>query len=352
MHTWTNRPYETMWDHLDFLTHPANVEQLLTRQLGPRAGLPYAGNTVVTRKAAQVAYSIRQGHEYFRAADSVSITTGPVLYYYGILSLSKALIVAKSENLLLDDIKYHGLHTRPTTDIQRSYSDNPENWSIEQEFANTNEGVFKHLTRLIHNYALPDQSTIEYKDLLEVEPETSEMYRQYYGSAARVQYLYDEKEQSNPYLLTICVRTTDQADFERRFPEFKSDFRRQPGLKHDQALEYVSESSVGAFPNYCGLYKAVAGGRYLIGGLKYAKGSGKAERYFRPEVCDFANMFILSNCVRYKQELWGKLIDGTTIGALGLISLYVSVARSRFPNFILNELFGEEFSFGPAGRLM
>ena len=90
----------------------------------------------------------------------------------------------------------------------------------------------------------------------------------------------------------------------------------------------------------------------MIGGLRYETVQGQAERYIRPEVCDYVNMFILSNCVRYKQEFWGKIIEGTTVGALGLISLYVSVARSRFPNFILSQLFGEEFSFGAAARFM
>ena len=176
MHTWTNRPYETMWDHLDFLAHPANVERLLTGQLQSMRELPFTNKAVATRKASQVAYSIRQGHEYFRAADSVSITTSPVLYYYGILSLSKALLVANTEKLLLDDIKYHGLYTRPTTDTQKCYSENPDNWSIEQEFANTREGVFKHLTWLIHGFELPDQSIIKYEDILAIEPETSGMF--------------------------------------------------------------------------------------------------------------------------------------------------------------------------------
>lgn len=351
MHIWTNRPYEAMWDHLDFLTHSANVERLLTQRLYSTGGLPPDSTAVLSRKAAQVAYSIRQGHDYFRAADSVSITTSPVLYFYGFLSLSKALLVAKCENLLLNDIRYHGLYTRPTTESQSRYSEAPDSWSIEREFANTREGVFKHLTRLIHNFEFPDRSTIEYKDLLEVEPETSGMFQQYYGALPRVQYIYDENEKNGPYQLSISVRTMDHDDFEQRFPQFKSDFRRQAGIKHGQALVYVLEPKITSFPDYCGIYHAAAGGRYLIGGLKYKGPQGQAERYFRPEVCDYVNMFILCNCARYKQEFWGEIVEGKT-GALGFISLYVSVARSRFPNFILNQLFGEEFSFGPAGRLV
>lgn len=352
MHIWTNRPYEAMWDHLDFLTHSANVERLLEQQLYSTGGLSSDSKTVVRQKAAQIAYSVRQGHDYFRAADSVSIITSPVLYYYGILSLSKSLLVAKCENLFLNDIRYHGLYTRPTTGSQTSYYEDSSRWCIEREFANTGGGVFKHLTRLIHNFEFPDHSTIEYKDLLEVEPETSEMFRTYYGVLPKVEYLYDKNEKNDPYQLSVSVRTTDHEDFERRFPRFKSDFQRQAGIKHDQALVYVSDPKITSFPEYCGFYDAADGGRWLVGGLKYKHAQGQAERHFPPEVCDYVNMFILCNCARYRQELWGELVEGKTVGALGLISLYVGVVRSRFPNFILNQLFGEEFSFGPAGRLV
>lgn len=352
MHIWTNRPYEVMWDHLDFLTHSANVERLLAQQAYSTGGLSSDNNAMVRQKAAQVAYSIRQGHDYFRAADLVSITTSPVLYYYGVLSLSKSLLVAKCENLLLNDIRYHGLSTRPTTESQQGYYKDSSSWCIEREFANTRDGVFKHLTLLIHDFEFPDRSTIEYKDLLDVEPETSEMFRRYYGVPPKVEYLYGKSEKNDPYELSISVRTTDHDGFEERFPQFKSDFRRQPGIKHDQALAYVSDPKITSFPEYCGLYDAADGGRWLIGGLKYKHAQGQSERYLRPEVCDYINMFILCNCARYRQELWGELVEGKTVGALGLISLYVSVVRRRFPNFILNQLFGEEFSFGPAGRLV
>ena len=342
-----------MWDHLDFLTHTANAERLLSQQI-QSMGEPLSGHkNMVGKKAAQIAYSIRQGHDYFRAADSVSITTSPVLYYYGILSLSKSLLVAKCEDLLLDDIKYHGLQHAPTAEGSReSCQGDPSSWCIERESAITRGGSFKHLTRLIHGFEFPDHSTIEYRDLLEVEPETSDMFRQYYGVHPRVQYLYDTSEKTDPYQLSISVRTTDPEDFERRFARFQSDFRRQAGIRHDQALVYVSDSKMQSFPEWCGLYEATHGGRWLVGGLRYKHAQGQVERYIRPEVCDYVNMFILGSCARYQQELWGQLVEGKTVGAMGLISLYVGIVRSRFPNFILSQLFGEELSFGPAGRLV
>ncbi len=268
------------------------------------------------------------------------------------MSLSKALIVANTPDLLLDDIKYHGLFTRPITEELQLYSANPNNWSMEDEFAVTNDGVFKHLTKLIHGVVLPDQSVIKYKDILVIEPEISDMYYRYYGAVPRVQYIYDHKEQDNPYKLTIEVTTKDHEIFENLFPPFKTEFERQIELKHNTALVYDSLPTVKEFPKAFGIYYPVAGGRYLVGGLRYKSGTTDTERYFCPEICDYISFFILSNCVRYKQEFWGNIIEGKTDGALGLLSLCVNIARSRFPNFVLNEFYNEKFSFGASAKVM
>ena len=63
-------------------------------------------------------------------------------------------------------------------------------------------------------------------------------------------------------------------------------------------------------------------------------------------------MYILSMCVRYKQDFWGEIIQGEKNGIIGLIELYLSVVKRRFPNSILNLLFGYEFSYGSPSSLM
>jgi len=81
-------------------------------------------------------------------------------------------------------------------------------------------------------------------------------------------------------------------------------------------------------------------------------GSKNYVRYVDPSVVDYIAFYILSSCVRYKQDLWGTVIQGQESGVLGLIELYLSIATRRFPNIILNNLFGEKFSYGTPGYLV
>jgi len=56
--------------------------------------------------------------------------------------------------------------------------------------------------------------------------------------------------------------------------------------------------------------------------------------------------------VRYQQELWGNVVQGRETGILGVIELAIAIAKRRFPNTALNELFGEPFEYGAPSRMM
>jgi hypothetical protein len=38
-------------------------------------------------------------------------------------------------------------------------------------------------------------------------------------------------------------------------------------------------------------------------------------------------MYILSDCVRYQQELWGNVVQGRETGILGVIELAIAIAK-------------------------
>jgi YaaC-like Protein len=68
------------------------------------------------KQARQIAYSIRQAEQYFRASSLVDLTTRPLLIYYGAVALSQALILIKNDGTFsLDSLRkerkhrHHGL---------------------------------------------------------------------------------------------------------------------------------------------------------------------------------------------------------------------------------------------------
>ncbi len=178
------------------------------------------------------------------------------------------------------------------------------------------------------------------------------MFEKYYGEESKVLYLYKFDERSKtPYEIQICIREKDEQKIFKRIPELKKDFIMHNGLLHNQARIFTSKNLTN-FPEYMGLYYPAVGGRYVIGGLKYRIGNTQFSEYLPPALVDYIAIFILSECVRYKQDLWGEVIEGKKSGAIGLIQLYISVIKRRFPNLILNELFGEAFEYGSPSRWM
>lgn len=342
-----------MWNHLNVFSSKANAKRLLSGRMKSQRIWGYFDETLLEKKASQLSQSISQAHEYFRAADTITVKTSPLLYFYGMLSLAKALIIANNPNLFLSDVMYHGLYTRPINQVLQNYSQDDTLWSVENEYAVTNGGVFKELTSLIHAFTFNDKtSIIKYKDILAVDPELTEFYTRYYDEPSRAHYLYDVKILSqDPYRIELCPRTIDRNEFESRFQDFNNDFEFREIVYH-QALRYINRNHVTSFPHNIGIFSPIPGGRYLIGGINYEENGNIISRYIAPELCDYVNMFILSNCVRYKQEFWGKIVQGETEGSLGLINLCISTARMRFPNFILSRLLNEEMEYGTASRYM
>jgi hypothetical protein len=94
------------------------------------------------------------------------------------------------------------------------------------------------------------------------------------------------------------------------------------------------------------------GGRYLVGLLPFTVDGAKLSRHISPPIADYIAMYILSDCVRYQQELWGAVVEGKETGVLGLLDLFIAVSKRRFPNLILDHLYGETFRYGSPGYMM
>lgn len=352
MFTWTNQPYESMWNHLRMLQVPNNVEALLTGRMKSKRNSILKNNELTKRKSHQIAYAIQQADEYFTAGDNASISTSPLMYFYGMLSLAKAMIVANDKNLLLEDIKYHGLFTRPINEQLKTYTSNREAWCMDEEFAITNDGVLSQFIKIVHGFEIPSKSIIKFKDILKINPEIGEIYNRYYDEAPHFFSLYHHKITREPFSIEINPQTTNKELFLQSFGYIQSDFEVSEKILHGQALVVKNKPSLQGFPDYVGIYYPIPGGSFLVSGLEYTHEETLRRKYLCPEISDYIGMFILGDIVRYKQEFWGQTIGGEKDGSIALVNLFVSIARNRFPNFILNRIFNEMFSYGSVGRMM
>ena len=349
MFTWTDEPYRALWDHLLFLSHEANVQDLITGRMKSGREFGYRENTVIAKKSRQIARSIAQAHEYYNAADAVTLSTSPLLYFYGMLSLAKALVVANEIETFLENINYHGLHTRPRSPRLQRYAEDPDSWELESEFAISSGGVFPKLMEAAIGFSLPDNSEILLGDVLCADPELEELYAKLYGrrgaSAAT-----GGVGRTNDGRVSLVARRRTEDDLRKAFNDIDKYF--ELSGQGAQDIRLVSRQGIDPFQRHFGYYWVKSGGQFFIGGVTFNSSQGKDSCYLSPEVSDYVVMFMLSTCVRYKQEFWGDILEGRKSGSVALLQRFISVSRRRFPNFILDKLFGEKFDYGIAGRMV
>ena len=358
MFTWTENPISEIWKQLKFISYRENCRNLLIGKISSGRSLIFdAADASLERKVIEVSMCIQQGIEYFCAANQVTLNTSPLLVYYGMLSLAKAVIVANANNLFIDDIEYHGLSAKPNNEMLKEFRRNKSNWCIENEFAIVNGGVFNELNNVLApDSVLPTKSIIRVKDCLSCIPEIKELYEKYYGEHANSFDMYDELRQCqrDPSKIEFAVGPGENSEILFKYvPEIADNFNHYTEKMHGIAPYFCSKNnmakeSIDYFANYC----SCVGGRYFLCGLKYELNGHIEKKIIDQALIDYILLFILGEQVRYHQDFWGEMVQGEKSGTLGLLDVYLDIVKRRYPNEILNKLFGERFTYGMPARFV
>lgn len=106
------------------------------------------GRSLSSTKANQIVSAISHGREYFESASSASMTVKPLLLYYGVISLSKGLVLfldaQKNEEAIAPS---HGLETKNWQQTLSTGWDNIQELSIKP----TQRGMFRELISATQN---------------------------------------------------------------------------------------------------------------------------------------------------------------------------------------------------------
>src|SRR5688500_8909978 len=116
-----------------------------TRDLVERFVKKKFGREPSARKIQQITSNFIQGREYFKSAEAASITVRPLLQYYGVMALSKGLILCLNYSLTEDHLKgSHGLEVKNWKEVISSR----EFENLEISFG---EGTFSELIKETEN---------------------------------------------------------------------------------------------------------------------------------------------------------------------------------------------------------
>lgn len=109
----SNNPLLEVWKCLRlFLNSERTIKRI--REIHNVESGKHDGN--IKKQAIQIGYCIRQAEEYFEASSSVGLATRPLLIYYGVVALSRALILLRNDGTYSFDAmrtakkhRHHGL---------------------------------------------------------------------------------------------------------------------------------------------------------------------------------------------------------------------------------------------------
>jgi hypothetical protein len=102
-----------VWQQLRYFTRAANVKQLLGGQTSSQRAEAWPADRA-SAAATEIASCLEQADEYIQASRAVGLATKPLLQFYSIEALAKAMILAAAPTITLRDPQYHGLSTRPS----------------------------------------------------------------------------------------------------------------------------------------------------------------------------------------------------------------------------------------------
>ena len=341
MHVWTDSPNEEMWSQLRYLAKSANVARLLAGGIDSKRDHIWASSEA-DRSAPEISACIRQADEYFQAARNVSLATKPLMLFYGAQSLAKSVILANDSSRSLSDFTYHGLTTsaRAAKDELREslaqYSRDPERWTLEEEYAVVNSGVFPYLCEALGDRGPAHREVITYKDTIRLLPDMRDVFERHYGENHESLSIYTMEDDDKSNALFFNERDYDKID--AKFPEISPKGERK--ILHTYHAGYTG-LSLEDIPFGTLQYGTVAG-RYLV--RRHSTGISHSASAL------FVSMFILSNVVRYKPSFWMKCVDDGNVGSLAIVEIMCKIFERRFPNDVLESIWNEKFSYGPPAR--
>ena len=247
MHIWTDEPVREIWHQLRYLKSPANLSSLMSGRIRSSRIELWPDSDDLKRRAYEISSCIEQADQYFHAAQGVGLATKPLLQFYGAQALAKALIVASDNAINLNDLRYHGLSTRASIavgderEVLQRYSNEQADWTIEEEFAVTHDGVFLCLAKVVGDKVPAKGQVLRFKELLRITPDFS-LFARHYGEPSHTFYLVGEPKIESDGCFFIRFFNTDKDTVRRVFPEFGDDYEvidphNRPGFRSRKRVE-------------------------------------------------------------------------------------------------------------------
>ncbi|KEO81146.1 YaaC family protein [Tumebacillus flagellatus] len=330
----SEQPYRKLWDTFVYYENEQTTSEFLRRQYEAQ-GLESVSKWVY-QATPKFIFSIKQAREYYRAAEACDILTKPLLLYYGMMALSKALITSRTPDYpSTTSVLKHGLSTRKLKRDGYAFADD--------EVRVQKDGIFQTLHQTLGGPDFQPMHPFRMKELLGVIPELKHAYERLYGPAP------------------VCPLDFFQPESTKK-PHWHvpRSFVSSARKTRDELLELLNrhggEETRFSFPeepSETGLLRIEVDGNPTGHRLLLHDFSGRPHLRLPhegdlvlPEISvHFMVMFVLGMLCRYETERWGEMILTFSSHDTFLINEFLNVSMRKFPNLILDELNQEQTIF-------
>ncbi|MBM3283661.1 hypothetical protein FJY90_05465 [Candidatus Gottesmanbacteria bacterium] len=312
---------------------------------------------LVTIKSEQLSYTISQSEEYFASARKSNISIKPLLIYYGIVGLSKSLIISGDNKFLLNTTKLdtvehgsHGLSCKAKMD-QKSDIKTRDSLCLVKEFCRIkSKGLYPLFRSCYCIKPIPNDTRITILDIISL---IGENWKKYYDFFQKPPNVYKCWEPKNGDVDKIGDNKQIIGGFDDYFHLFH---RKNTKEKFADALiRLFPELKTGYLKSNNFGYKSINNISSLDSSIVFSDtptldSFALVQPFSNFKLTDFdiyfILFFILSNLCRYRQDKWYKLTHKSDKkDEFFLIENLFDIVQYKFPLLILRELEQKDYRF-------
>lgn len=340
---------QKIWEYLKRYQSSQFVEKKLKKEIT-------RNRSTIRIKSNQISSLMVQSEKYYEAARSAPLEIKPLILYYGMVGLSKCLILSGDNQYTLSALapdnrahSTHGLTFGTPNPTDRAIRDGRK---ISNEFCyvttNANRvGLYNLLRQCYSNTIIPNNTRFVIQDLLSLIPELYKEYLAYFKQKPRSwgANAHFGINNINDTIHLIVFEDwyyhTQRINGRERYPN--SILRSFPELNSLYTGEVNSDDKFRLNNN------AVSIDDYIYVSQLMTLESFALKRLNGNSMSDidvhFILLYIFSNLVRYRQDKWSRLIRRLDNDEMFLIESFIEISSVKFPYLILRELDNVDYVF-------
>lgn len=346
----SDNKYQSIWQ---YLRRYKNITYIKTRL---QAEYPSLTERRLNIKSNHISSCVRQAEAFFDSSLQSDMAIKPLILYYGMLNLAKALIMFGDNEYTLSspDFAQHGLNIRAKPKTVSPYDilvrKNYINLIDEYCYIQKGESIFKLFHACWSTVDLSADMRFNLKELISMHPDGWKAITSHYSLVPKL-LLADggfrtttKKEHSllidpiTQFSLYGKPASTDAWDFlESILLRLKTDYQRSTNT----AFSFISKAMPSSIDSFYQIYSSTTGESYLIGDIQ----AGRRAIALTPLDVEFLIMFILGSLSRYMPQKWLKAVNYDSGVEMFILEGLINTMTISFPKNILEEFEGKTYTF-------